>query len=77
MGTPIGTYIRSGVVLELPADADALSLILAEHSESKVEVNPGELNLSLIREASIIQARKRIKKDLISKVSLHHKTQKI
>ena len=64
MGIPIGTYIRSGVVLELPADVDALSLILAEHSESKVEVNPGELSLSIIREASIIQARKRIKDDL-------------
>ena len=64
MGIPIGTYIRSGAVLELPADVDALSLILAEHSESKVEVNPGELSLSIIREASIIQARKRIKDDL-------------
>lgn len=60
----MGTYIRSGIVLELPADVDALSLILAEHSESKVEVNPGELSLSIIREASMIQARKRIKDDL-------------
>ena len=66
MGTPIGTYIRSDVVLELPADADSLSLILGEHSESKVEINLGELclPLSLIREASIIQAKKKIKSDL-------------
>lgn len=66
MGTPIGTYIRSGKASELPGRANELASVLEEHSDSLIEINL-ELEgipLSLIRDASIIQARSKIKSQL-------------
>ena len=76
MGTPIGAYIRLGQVLDLPTNADNLARILEEHSESRTELNleSDSIPLPLLREASMIQAREKIKngltpdKDLIQSI---------
>lgn len=66
MGTPIGTYIRSGKASELPGRANELASVLEEHSDSLIEINLESegIPLSLIRDASIIQARSKIKSQL-------------
>ena len=66
MGTPIGTYIRSGKASELPGRANELASVLEEHSDSLIEINleSESILLSLIRDASIIQARSKIKSQL-------------
>ena len=66
MGTPIGTYIRSGKASELPDEANELASVLEEHSDSLIEINLESegIPLSLIRDASIIQARSKIKSQL-------------
>ena len=66
MGTPIGTYIRSGKAFELPDVANELASVLEEHSDSLIEINLESegIPLSLIRGASVIQARSRIKNQL-------------
>ena len=66
MGTPIGTYIRSGKASELPDKANELASVLEEHSDSLIEINLESegIPLSLIRDASIIQARSTIKSQL-------------
>ena len=66
MGTPIGTYIRSGKASELPGRANELASVLEEHSDSLIEINRESegIPLSLIRDASIIQARSKIKSQL-------------
>ena len=66
MGTPIGTYIRSGKASELPGEVNELASVLEEHSDSLIEINleSKDIPLSLIRNASIIQARSEIKSQL-------------
>ena len=66
MGTPIGTYIRSGKTSELPGEVNELASVLEEHSDSLIEINleSKDIPLSLIRNASIIQARSEIKSQL-------------
>jgi len=66
VGTPIGTYIRSGKASELPGRANELASVLEEHSDSLIEINleSESILLSLIRDASIIQARSKIKSQL-------------
>ena len=66
MGTLIGTYIRSGKTSELPGEANELASILEEYSDSLIEINLESkgIQLTLIRDASIIQARSRIKSQL-------------
>jgi len=66
VGTPIGTYIRSGKASELPGGANELASVLEEHSDSLIEINLESegIPLSLIRDASIIQARSKIKSQL-------------
>ena len=66
MGTPIGTYIRSGKASELPDGVNELASVLEEHSDSLIEINleSKDIPLSLIRNASIIQARSEIKSQL-------------
>ena len=66
MGTLIGTYIRSGKASELPDEANELASVLEEHSDSLIEINidSKDIPLSLIRDASIIQARRKIKNQL-------------
>ena len=60
------TFIRLGQETELPMDALQLSRILEEHSVSKAQINleKNDLSLPVIREASILQARKRIKESI-------------
>ncbi|SVC30937.1 uncharacterized protein METZ01_LOCUS283791, partial [marine metagenome] len=66
VGTPVGAYIRLGQVPELPTNANDLARVLEEHSKSKIALNleSGSIPLPLIREASIIQAREKIKNSL-------------
>ncbi|MEC8875790.1 MAG: hypothetical protein VYE50_04410, partial [Candidatus Thermoplasmatota archaeon] len=66
MGTPIGAYIRLGQVLDLPTNADDLARVLEEHSKFRTEINlqSGSIPLPLLREASMIQAREKIKNSL-------------
>ena len=66
MGTPIGTYIRSGKTSELPDEVNELASVLEEHSDSLIEINLESegIPLSLIRDASIIQAKSKIKSQL-------------
>lgn len=63
MGTPIGTYIKAS---ELPSEANEMASVLEEHSDSQIDINLESegIPLSLIREASIIQARNKIKSQL-------------
>ena len=63
MGTPIGTYIKAS---ELPSEADELASVLEEHSDSQSDISLESegIRLSLIREASIIQVRNKIKSQL-------------
>ena len=73
---PIGTYIRSGKPSELPSVANELASVLEEHSDSLIEIilESEGIPLLLIRDASIIQARSKIKdqltpdKDLIQSI---------
>jgi nucleolar protein 56 len=63
VGTPIGTYITAS---ELPSEANELASVLEAHSDSQIDINLKSegIPLSLIREASIIQARNKIKSQL-------------
>ena len=66
MTTPLGTYIRSGVSHKLPNKANDLASVLEEYSDSKMAINlePEEIPLRLIRDASIFQVKNRIKGQL-------------
>ena len=66
MTTPLGTYIRSGESHKLPNEASDLASVLEEYSDSKIAINlePEEIPLWLIRDASIFQVKKRIKDQL-------------
>ena len=65
MAAHLGTFIRSGEVHELPSEVSELSVILEDYSNSKIEVNiESEIQLNLIRNASILQARHRIAEQL-------------
>ncbi len=66
MTTPLGSFIRSGKAYTLPREYSELAEILEEYSNSKIEVTleSEEMPLTLIRNASIFQARARIASQL-------------
>ena len=62
----MATYSSSGQDLVLPTESEELSKILEMHSNSEIEIDleNEHIDLSLLRDASILQVRARIEKSL-------------